>query len=266
MLVYGAEAGSWFSKIFEWSKKNMLVYCEETRKMDLVLNSQNNFPKFNVLFSFYASQDVPRYMKFAKNILVDSGAFSLQKRTKLTSQEADKYFKKYCKFIEENHTNPVIQGFFELDIPEQIGYEQVKEYRKELFEITDKIIPVWHKEYGVNEFKKLTYDYDYISVSCVKHRSIKKEAYPKYVGYSHKNNCKIHGLGLLQEKILNKVPFDSVDGTSWFKMARFGRKNGKKINSDYIYNNQYELTFAELMEHIRFQEKMYNKWRWYHND
>ena len=266
MLVYAAEVANGFSKIFEWSKKNMLVYCAEMSQMNLVINNQNNFPKFNVLFSFYASQDVSKYMKFAKNLLVDSGAFSLQKRTKLTSQEADKYFKKYCKFIEENHTNPVIQGFFELDIPKQIGYDQVKEYRKELFEITDKIIPVWHKEYGVNEFKKLTYDYDYISVSCVKHRSIKKEAYPKYVGYCHKNNCKIHGLGLLQEKILNKVPFDSVDGTSWFKMARFGRKNGKKINSDHIYNNQYELTFAELMEHIRFQEKMYNKWRWYHND
>lgn len=62
------------------------------------------------------------------------------------------------------------------------------------------------------------------------------------------------------------MPFDSVDGTGWFTMARFGRRNGKKINSDYIYNHQYELTFAELMEHIRFQEKMYNKWRWYHND
>ena len=81
MLVYGAEAGSWFSKIFEWSKKNMLVYCAEMRQMDLVLNIQNNIPKFNVLFSFYASQDVSKYMKFAKNILVDSGAFSLQKRT-----------------------------------------------------------------------------------------------------------------------------------------------------------------------------------------
>ena len=94
MLVYAAETGSGFSKIFEWSKKNMLVYCAEMRQMDLVVNNQNNIPKFNVLFSFYTRRDISKYMKFIKNILVDSGAFTLQKKTKLTSQKADKYFKK----------------------------------------------------------------------------------------------------------------------------------------------------------------------------
>jgi hypothetical protein len=261
MKVYCADTG-WLGKVIK-------TYCAETRDSDKNTRSPKSdkikIPKFNVLFSFYQTQNPDEYFKFAKNILVDSGAFTLQQK-KITVHDARKYFKSYCKFIEENHKNPIIQGFFELDIPEQVGYEQVKEYRDELFEITDKIIPVWHKEYGVREYKKLSYDYDYISVSCVNHRSIKKESYPKFVKYAHHNNCKIHGLGLLQEKILDKVPFDSVDGTSWFKMARYGKKNGKKINSDYIYKNQYELTFIELMEHIRFQEKMHKKWQRYHND
>ena len=256
MQVYCAETG--------WCKRLMKVYAAEGRDFKKIIKNMK-IPKFNLLYSFYNDPDTNMYLKFAKNILVDSGAFTLQSK-KISQNDADKYFKKYCKYIEQNHENPIIQGFFELDIQNSIGYNQVLDYRKELFEITDKIIPVWHKSEGIKEYKKMCNDYDYIGITSVSDREVKKDSYPKFVKYAHMNNTKIHGLGLLKKKVLLKVPFDSVDGTSWFRIARYGSRNNKKINSDYIYNHQYELTYIELLEHIRFQEKMYKHWIHYHKD
>ena len=258
MKVYCAEPSSILKELI------MKVYCAETGKLKQYLFKESpELPKFNILFSYYYQQNLEIYLLYANNILIDSGAFTLQQRK---NASFDKYFHNYKKFIEKHKNNEVVQGFFELDVPDIIGYDAVKEYRKYLFEITDKIIPVWHRSLGVSEFKKMCHDYEYIGVSCVKDRSIPRNKYWKFVKYAHQNNCKIHGLGMLRPNILNEVPFDSVDGTGWFRAARFGKYKNKQLNSSYIRENRFKLVYVELMEHIKFQEKMYNKWRWYHND
>ena len=265
MKIYCAETGMKFSKLNEWSDKKLKIYCAEMSQLDLIFKYNPPIPRFNILFSFYKTQTITPYLPFMKSLLIDSGAFTLQKR-KLSNADFEKYFKKYKGFIEKNEQWDFINGFFELDIPQQIGYDNVKRVREELFECTDKIIPVWHKEYGINEFKEMVNSYDYIGVSCVKNRSIKKQSYSKFVNYAHKHNCKIHGLGMLSKPILNQVPFDSVDGTGWLKSVRYGRYKKNKLNSDYIRKNQYELTYVDLLNHIKMQEHYYNKWRKYHND
>ena len=244
----------------------MQVYCAETGDFRSYILNKNipSIPKFNILFSYYYSRDLKPYLPYAKNIIVDSGGYSFQ--TRPIQLKHDQYFKIYKKFIEHTHTNPMVKGFFELDIDNMVGYDKVKEYRNELLEITDKIIPVWHKSMGVKEYKLLCEKYDFIAIPCTQDRAIKKENYLKFVKYAHKHNCKVHGLGMLRPSILNKVPFDTCDGTSWFKASRFGKMNGKKVNSTYNQKNKFKLIYIELMEHIRFQKEMYNKWKWYHND
>ena len=242
----------------------MKVYCADTGDLSrYILKKSSNLPKFNILFSYYYQQNLEVYLPYANNILIDSGAFTLQQKK---NAQIEKYFNNYKKFIEKTCKTKKINGYFELDIPDVIGYDKVKEYRDELFEITDKIIPVWHKSLGLKEYKKMCRKYDYIGVSCVKDRSIPRDKYGKFVKFAHQNHCKIHGLGMLRPNILNEVPFDSVDGTGWFRAARFGKYKNKRLNSSYIRENRFKLVYVELMEHIRFQEKMYNKWRWYHND
>ena len=44
-----------------------------------------------------------------------------------------------------------------MDVDNIIGYEKVLELRKILLEATDKIIPVWHKNRGIDEFKKMLF-------------------------------------------------------------------------------------------------------------
>lgn len=133
MKVYCAEPGSIIKEVI------MKVYCADSQ--DIMNNPQilKKLPSFNILTSFYYIKDLSIYLPFVNNMLIDSGAFTLQQRKKANYT---KYFKEYCKFVEAHHNNPKIQGFFELDIHEKVGYNQVLEYRKELFEITSKIIPV----------------------------------------------------------------------------------------------------------------------------
>lgn len=243
----------------------MKVYCAETGDLKpYILDKSLKLPKFNILFSYYYTQDISPFLKYANNIIIDSGGYSFQ--TRKVHLNHKQYFEKYKKFIEQTHHLSQVNGFFELDIDNMVGYSQVKEYREELLEITNKIIPVWHKSLGIKEFKNLCSEFDFIAIPCVNNNAIKPESYGKFVKYAHKHNTKVHGLGMLRKNILNKVPFDTCDGTSWFLASRFGRLNKKKINSEYIKKNRTKLCYIELMEHIRFQKEMYEKWHYYHKD
>ena len=94
----------------------MKVYCADSQ--DIMNNPQilKKLPSFNILTSFYYIKDLSIYLPFANNMLIDSGAFTLQQKKKANYT---KYFKEYCKFVEAHHNNPKIQGFFELDIHEK---------------------------------------------------------------------------------------------------------------------------------------------------
>lgn len=86
----------------------------------------------------------------SKEILIDSGAHSFQKGTKVDWIE---YTKQYAEFIKD-FDKPNVIGYFEMDIDNIIGYDKVLELRKILEKVSNKIIPVWHKNRGIDEFKK----------------------------------------------------------------------------------------------------------------
>lgn len=253
----------------------MLVYCAEVSNMDELFDTYKkelDKIRLNILTSYmYHLTNKNRakiFLKHGTNVLIDSGAFTFQK-TGLEDLEG--YVKKYKKFIKKYDDK--VNGFFELDIDNVIGYKKVYSIRKDLETVSDKIIPVWHKSLGVKEFINMCNDYDYVSVSCVGDRDILPHQYKYFVDHAHKKDCKIHGLGMTKRKIIDKVPFDTVDSTSWFKSPRFARiKNSlvshktEKLNSQYTSDNRKELMYIEFMEHLRFQKEYYDKWKWYHDD
>lgn len=242
------------------------VYCAEIGDLKQhIFPLKPKLPKFNILFSFYYIQEIEPYLPYAKSIIIDSGGFTFQSNTnsKLTP---DKFFNQYKNFISKVHEMDVVEGIFELDIDNLVGYDKVKEYRSELFEITDKIIPVWHNTLGLQEYKNMCEEFDFIAIPCVNDNAVKRNAYGRFVRYAHKHNCRVHGLGMLRPSILRKVPFDTCDGTGWFKANRFGKLYGKKVNSDYLRENRRKMIYIELINHIRFQDEMHRRWLKYHND
>lgn len=126
-----------------------------------------------------------------------------------------------------------------MDVDNIIRYTQVLELRKILESVSKKIIPVWHKNRGIEDFKKMCKDYKnrIIGITGFKNEDIQDEQYIHFLKYAKNFNCKVHCLGMTRKKIIDKVPFDFIDSSSWKQEGIFGKVNGKKITKEYSKKN-----------------------------
>lgn len=228
---------------------------------------KENKPPF-VLESFYYIQDWQlNEIKNWEMFLLDSGAFtfmnSLKDKTKIDFND---YLTKYINFINKNN----IKYFFELDIDSVVGYDKVLQLRKRLeTETRKKCIPVWHKSRGLEEYIKLTEEYDYIAIGGLVTKEIKKTDYkflPKLLKIARQNNCKVHGLGFTN-KMAYQLDFYSVDSTNWLKSSRFGDVeyfNGKEIKTVKTPKGKKTVHYKirdefVIKEYIKFQKYLDKK-------
>lgn len=160
-------------------------------------------------------------IKNCKLFLLDSGAFTFMSNSK-KKVDWDEYVENYANFINKND----IKNFFELDIDSIVGLKKVEELRYKLEKLTNKkCIPVWHKSRGLDYWKKMTKDYDYVAIGGIVAKEIKPEEYKYFtilLDIAKKNNCKVHGLGFTGINYLRKYHFYSVDSTAWSSGWRFG--------------------------------------------
>lgn len=223
------------------------------------------------LWSYYYLQNKDQIkvfnqiMDMSENMLIDSGAFSIRMAGKLKNkeiiQEYDKYTKKYCDFIQE-HDNNKILGYCEMDIENVTGYDYVLELRKELEEVSDKIIPVWHKERGIHDFKEMCQNYNYVAISNSQY-DIKKTQTKLFVDYAHRQGAKIHGLGLANKTVLMNIPFDSCDAINWLMPTMYGSHNGKKLDREYSKNNHNKVLLLGYLTERKKQIMYRNRWKKY---
>ena len=190
---------------------------------------------YNHLFSYFYTRQKTKLQNYLtlqpriQNVLIDSGAHTFH-----TAQNANftDYTLAYADFIKKTD-KPNVQGYFEMDIDNRIGFKNVLKLRRILEEFTDKIIPVWHKNRGFKKYRKMCRNYNYVSISCL----------PKF--------------------ILNHVPFDSVDSASWMFSAVNGRFNSKRIKRGSISNEEKViLSFLDWRRKQLFYEKY---WRFKKN-
>lgn len=184
-----------------------------------------NPPKY-ILESFYYVQDwqLP-IIKNADDFLLDSGAFTFMGNSKKTIVW-EEYIEQFADFINRNK----IEKFFELDIDSIVGYDKVLQYRKRLEQLTNKpVIPVWHINRGIDEFKKMCIEYSYVAIGGIvglaKNRTKfnqYRSLFPKFIDYAHKCGAKIHGLGFTSTSLFHEIVFDSVDSTTWTFGGRMG--------------------------------------------
>ena len=198
-----------------------------------------------VLMSYYAIMKKPRLMdklrKLSNEILIDSGAYSFQNGKKVNWID---YTKSYADFIEENDDVKIL-GYFEMDVDSLLGYDNVLKLRRILEDKSDKIIPVWHKNRGIPEFKQMCKDYSgkIVAISAVGHKEVRKSQYSMFLKEAWKHDCKLHCLGMTSIPMLHEIPFDFVDSTSWLRYGCFGEcidfQNGvltsQKVGTHYKY-------------------------------
>lgn len=242
----------------------MKYYLSGLEDSNLINEILKVLPQLNfILFSFMKLQSdkfFPLYKlveDHSTNILIDSGAFTLQK--KKAESNYYQYTKRYVNFIEEND-NPKIEGYFEMDIDNIIGYDNVVELRKMLEEVSDKIIPVWHSNRGIREFKQLCEDYDYVAITG-KSADIRKNQYKLFVDYAHKHNTRIHGLGISDKTRCLNIPFDSVDSTNYLNGVKYAKHKNKRMASDYVRNNYKKIRLLHFIQEHNLSSQYYEYWK-----
>lgn len=246
----------------------------EASKEGIFIESKKERFKY-ILFSYFYIKEtnkelIKRIIKKSETILIDSGAHSFQKGKKVNWLE---YTENYGKWIEENDEEKIL-GYFEMDIdPAGYSYEFVKVMRDILLKYSDKIIPVWHKGRGIEDFKDMCknpiHKDKIIAITGFKNGDIKDSDYEKFLKYAWDKGCKVHCLGMTRKKIIDKVPFDFVDSSSWKQSGINWKVEGKKVNRNYsdINESTKERTekrgyvmYLSFLEWEKKQVEYFEKW------
>lgn len=228
--------------------------------------------KWNLLSYYQIRNEVELFTKclaHSELMIVDSGAHSFQKGKKV---DWEKYTKQYADFIRQ-YDCPKIVGFFEMDVDNIIGYENVLKLRKVLTAVSEKIIPVWHKNRGIDDFKRMCQEYAgrVVAITGFRNEDIRDEQYPMFLKYAKKHNCKVHCLGMTRKEILEKVPFDYTDSASWKLQSAYGKTkvDGKIVQIKRrmsVADGYVKVWSHDYIEGMRMQQHFYDRWHYYHKD
>ena len=121
------------------------------------------------------------------------------------------------------------------------------------------------RDAAIKDFKQMCQDYKFVSISGWRNEDVKDHQFIHFVNYAHRNGCRIHGLGLTRRKVLDKVPFDSVDSSSWLQTILYARLGQKKLDSKFATERRGDLAVLSYIKWMKIQEEYYKKWRHYHD-
>ena len=204
-------------------------------------------------------------LKEFKGFLLDSGAFTFMTSLKGKSINWEVYVINYGNFIKLHD----IKHFFELDIDPIVGLKEVERLRNLLEQTAQrKCIPVWHKSRGLDYWKQMCKDYDYVAIGGIVTQEIKRSEYDVFyplLKIAKENNCKVHGLGFTNLKGMVKYKFYSVDSTSWLSGNKFGavylfdgetmQKQKKQIGQRVKTNKTAIHNFTEWVKFSKYAEQ-----------
>lgn len=222
--------------------------------------------KWNLMSYYYLQNKdaiANQIRDYSEQILIDSGAHSFQFGIKTDFKE---YTIKYAEFI-KRFDRPNVLGYFEMDIENIIGMDNVLELRKYLEGATDKIIPVWHKGRGIDNYLAMCEQYagKVIAIGGFRGTDIRDDQYLMFLKYARQYGCKVHCLGMTRKQVLDKVPFDYTDSASWHMHSIYGssykKVKGKKFARPKNLAERNEQEIYNYQHGIALQEHYYQKWR-----
>ena len=186
-------------------------------------------PGLYILESFFYIKDwmFPYIDNKVWNFMLDSGAFTfIKQETKGGNTGAltnwDNYVCRYADFILEHD----ISLFLELDIDVAVGLSRVEQLRHTLEARTGRqCIPVWHRSRGLDYWRGMIKEYQYVAIGGLAIKTIRREEY-KYLNQlcdiAHETGTRVHGLGFSPTSGITNYRFDSVDSTNWTMGNRAG--------------------------------------------
>lgn len=266
-----------FMKLYlaELSGEKNRVFNDENMKLFLAGNDGFRKQRFDIFLKDLYILESYHYiikqewmfplLKEFKGFVLDSGAFTFMTSLKGKNIDWKEYVINYGNFVKKHN----IKYFFELDIDSIVGIKEVEKLR-DLLENTAqrKCIPVWHKNRGLDYWKQMCKDYDYVAIGGIVTQEIKRSQYNIFLPLlkiARENKCKVHGLGFTNLKGMEKYKFDSVDSTSWLSGNKFGavylfdgktmQKQNKKIGQRVKTNEVAIHNFSEWVKFSIYAEQ-----------
>ncbi|OQY39652.1 MAG: hypothetical protein B6229_03265 [Spirochaetaceae bacterium 4572_7] len=214
--------------------------------------------KYNMV-SYYTvkNKDITPILDNTDEVMVDSGAHSFQKGAVV---EWESYTREYAAWIKKID-RPNIIAYFEMDVDNIIGYKKVLELRKILTDVSDKIVPVWHKNRGIEDFTEMckTHSGKIVSTTGFRNEDVTDDQYQLFLNEAWKYGCKLHCLGMTRKKVLDTIPFDYTDSSSWMQFLRYGILEGDKVNR-LNAEDRYDAIIYAYKRFMKMQRWYENKW------
>jgi len=172
-----------------------------------------------------------------KNLMIDSGAFSVWSRGKVIRVE------EYADFIIQSKKEfKDIKNLYYVNL-DVIGDEKGTSKNLSYLEKRGlQVLPVFTYKASFEELERLMENYDYIlfgGLVPLKGNTLIKWLEPcfaRIMKYYKKTGklLKVHLLGITRQKVLHRYPVFSCDSTSWLQVVRFGTTTkeariGKKV-------------------------------------
>lgn len=181
---------------------------------------------FNRLASYHYTSDAALALHTRyRDYILDSGVFTYltsRKGAQAAATDWDEYVAKYAATVKRHN----VRNYVEVDVDKVIGVAEVERLRHRLTELVGwPPMPVWHMGRGWEDWLKTVRDYRYVCFGAFLTDGLPESRYdliPKFIAEATRVRCKVHGLGMTKPQWLARLPFYSVDSTSWMSPARFG--------------------------------------------
>jgi hypothetical protein len=180
-------------------------------------------PRMLLSYAYFAQWDVPTFRTHAgADILVDSGAFTAATQGKSVD------IAEYTDWLAEREG--LINHAASLDV---IGDEKASarnhEWQRSRLGDRVDLLATWHLGSSLPELHRLCRENDYLAIGgCVPYAK-RPELLMRHLVQAHKiareHGTRLHGLGITGRTAMFRLPWGSVDSSSWATAHRYGQLN-----------------------------------------
>lgn len=220
MMYSGVEDDNNFQILYDMGIKNFLISYHYVQKKHL---------------------STARYEDMGVKFFVDSGAFTFMsslEHQEWTTEQWEKYIQSYLRWIEKHRS--IVFAFANLDLEYLVGGDKVQEWNEKYFEpfMLRTGIPVcfvYHDNATNLTWEQYCQRYPYVGISW---GGIDTQGNDLNYGITRlkvaeKYGAVCHGMAMTHTSLLTKLPFYTVDSTTWLVGLQYGEINfwtGQKMS------------------------------------
>lgn len=221
---------------------------DKTRNFSMLYSGVEDDKNFNILYdlgirnflmSYHYVQtknlDVAMYEERGVKFLIDSGAFTYMSNPKYndyTIEQWEAHIEKYLAWAKAHKS--IIFAIASLDVEMLVGGDKVQEWNEKYFEpfMLETGIPVcfvWHHEATKLSWEQYCQRYPYVGVSwgtdSYQDGTGGLKTGQRMLKVAEKYGAVVHGMAMTRTSLLTKLPFYTVDSTTWMVGVQYGEVN-----------------------------------------